>query len=41
MEEDPLWYQPGDYEMCRECGGNGGWWQCLDAENHAKEATNG
>lgn len=22
-EDDPLWYQPGEYETCSECGGVG------------------
>jgi len=26
--EDPLWYDPGDEEMCQECQGHGGWWRC-------------
>ena len=24
-EEDPLWYDPGDTEMCDVCKGKGGW----------------
>lgn len=27
-EEDPLWYNPGDREVCGECNGRGGWWFC-------------
>lgn len=28
MEEDPLWYQPGDTERCEQCSGKGGWRLC-------------
>lgn len=28
-EEDPFWYDPGDYETCDECNGEGGFWICL------------
>jgi hypothetical protein len=34
MEEDPLWYQPGDTEPCGECGGKGGWWHCPNVASH-------
>lgn len=27
-EEDPLWYDPDDYENCHECDGHGGWLWC-------------
>lgn len=27
-EEDPLWYDPGDFEDCRQCEGRGGWPLC-------------
>lgn len=33
--EDPLWYDPGDYERCTECNGEGGYLVCPNAENHA------
>lgn len=28
-EDDPLWYEPGEIEMCEQCDGRGGWWLCL------------
>jgi hypothetical protein len=28
-DEDPLWYDPGDVEMCDECESRGGWWFCI------------
>jgi hypothetical protein len=30
MEEDPLWYGPGDYRRCDECRGKGGHHYCLN-----------
>lgn len=36
-EDDPLWYDPGDVELCNICGGNGGWLACPNAEHHDKE----
>lgn len=27
-EEDPLWYDEDDLEMCEECGGYGNLWWC-------------
>lgn len=27
-EEDPCFFDPGDLERCRECGGKGGWKVC-------------
>src|SRR5690606_32189634 len=29
MEEDPLWYSPGDFETCDICDGRGGWHVCV------------
>jgi hypothetical protein len=29
-EDDPLWYDPGDEEVCEECNGKGGWLRCPD-----------
>lgn len=26
--EDPLWYSPGDFIECDECGSKGGMWIC-------------
>lgn len=28
-EQDPLWYDEGDYEICHQCGGAGGWLLCM------------
>lgn len=33
-DEDPLWYDPGDLELCSECHGQGGYLACPNAENH-------
>ena len=27
-EQDPLWYDEDDVEMCDVCNGKGGWWVC-------------
>jgi len=27
-EEDPLWFSPGEMELCEACKGLGGWWEC-------------
>jgi hypothetical protein len=27
-EDDPLWYDEGEMEVCSECGGQGGWTVC-------------
>jgi hypothetical protein len=35
FEEDPLWYDPGDYEICNECEGKGGFWLC-DCDKNGK-----
>ena len=35
MEEDPLWYEPGDTERCSECDGQGGWWECFACQREA------
>lgn len=37
-DEDPLWYDEGDTEMCTVCNGRGGWWVCPLAETHAEHA---
>lgn len=29
MAEDPLWYGPGDFEICDACDGTGGHYECL------------
>lgn len=33
-DNDPLWYDPGDTEPCEMCGGQGGWYLCLNYSNH-------
>lgn len=33
-DEDPLWYDEGDLEMCEICKGMGGYWLCPNAKNH-------
>lgn len=35
--DDPLWYDPGDYEVCSECHGYGNLWWCVKcgADQHA------
>lgn len=38
-DEDPLWYDEDDTEVCSVCDGRGGWWVCPEAEHHAKEPT--
>lgn len=30
-EQDPLWYHPGDTEVCGGCGGDGGNYFCLSS----------
>ena len=35
-DDDPLWYDPGDTEPCYQCGGDCGWWVCLNLEMHAQ-----
>jgi hypothetical protein len=27
-DDDPLWYDPGDTELCHQCAGKGGWHVC-------------
>lgn len=40
-DEDPLWFDEDDVEICEICNGMGGYWVCPNVENHAKttEAT--
>jgi hypothetical protein len=33
-EEDPLYYRPGDTELCDECDGAGGWDICRHCESN-------
>jgi len=28
-EEDPTWYDPGEWVKCSTCEGKGGWWICV------------
>lgn len=30
-EQDPLWYEPGDYESCHQCDGEASWGICLSS----------
>lgn len=32
--EDPLWYDPDDFEVCDACKGRGGYLICPNAKNH-------
>lgn len=36
-DEDPLWYDEDDVEVCSVCDGRGGWWVCPGAAEHTKE----
>lgn len=38
-DEDPLWHDEDDTELCNVCRGKGGWWVCPNASNHHKEAV--
>lgn len=31
-EEDPLWYNPDDFEPCHQCGGQAAYPMCLSSE---------
>ena len=33
-DDDPLWYDEDDTEVCEICKGQGGYWVCPNAENH-------
>jgi hypothetical protein len=38
--EDPMWYQPGDWEECDICEGKGGWSVCLgNCDENGKHKT--
>lgn len=37
-DDDPLWYDEDDTEMCDICEGRGGYWVCPNAEHHPKES---
>jgi hypothetical protein len=30
-EQDPLWYDPDDFESCHQCGGDGAWMICMSS----------
>ncbi len=30
MAEAPMWYSEDDFEVCEECDGRGGYWQCIN-----------
>jgi len=36
MEEDSLWYEPGDYRRCDECRGKGGHPYCIECRKIVK-----
>ena len=36
-DDDPLFYDEDDTEVCEICQGMGGYWVCPNAENHPKE----
>lgn len=38
-DEDPLFYDEDDQELCPICDGDGGWWVCPNAANHKKETS--
>jgi len=40
-EDDPLWYDPGDTNLCTWCLGTGGHWVCCNASKHPAEAEKG
>lgn len=33
-DEDPIFYDEDETEVCEMCKGNGGWWFCPNAKNH-------
>jgi hypothetical protein len=33
-EQDPLWYDPDDYEPCHQCGGDGAWMVCMSTPEY-------
>lgn len=35
-EEDPLWYDPDDYENCHQCGGQGAWMLCISSPKYCQ-----
>lgn len=32
FEDDPMWYDEGDYIPCDTCSGRGGWWGCCNLD---------
>lgn len=36
-EEDPLWFEPGEMEVCGNCDGTGGWWECFNSRCRKEE----
>jgi hypothetical protein len=34
-DADPMWYSPGETEICMECQGEGGWRQCANLPHEA------
>lgn len=37
-EDDPLWYNPGDLEVCTACKGEGGWPVCTECNINNPDA---
>lgn len=37
--EDPLWYTPGDFEICDICEGKGGYYVCHNHKNHKNKSN--
>ena len=35
-EEDPSWYDYGDFEECEECHGRGVYWVCPNVSRHGE-----
>ena len=38
-EDDPMWYEPGDFEDCDVCRGAGGYWECASLPHESKEVS--
>lgn len=36
-EEDPLWYDEDDCELCQICEGEGGFWVCMSLDRHKEK----
>lgn len=38
-EEDPLFYDEDDCELCQICEGRGGYWVCMSSDKHGEPAN--